>query len=82
MGMLVDGKYYRDGEAPEEIEVVPISRQAQMSSLAIEAQKHDRELVQPYLPDGTLNPEFEKHYPEIVKDWKEQGIIKKGRKIL
>lgn len=81
MGRLINGIYYKDGEVPEDI-LPPVARQAQFSSLAMDAQKHDRELVQPYLPDGTLNPEFEKHYPEIVKDWKEQGIIKPGRKIL
>ena len=81
MGVLYNGKYYKDGEEiPSDLP--PIAKQAQLSTLAIDAQKHDRELVQPYLPDGQLNPEFEKHYPEIVKDWKEQGIIKKDRKIL
>lgn len=81
MGVLYNGKYYKDGEIPQD-DLPPIARQAQMSTLAMDAQKHDRELVQPYLPNGELNPEFEKHYPEVVKDWKEQGVLKKGEKIL
>ena len=81
MGVLYNGKYYKDGEIPQD-DIPPIARQAQLSSLAMEAQKHDRELVQPYLPNGELNPEFEKHYPEVVKEWREQGFAKKGETII
>lgn len=81
MGVLYNGKYYKDGE---EIlsELPPIAKQAQLSTLAIDAQKHDRELVQPYLPDGQLNPEFEKHYPEVVQEWRDKGYAKKGETII
>lgn len=81
MGVLYNGKYYKDGEEiPSELP--PIAKQAQLSALAIDAQKHDRELVQPYLPDGQLNPEFEKHYPEVVQEWRDKGYAKKGETII
>lgn len=73
MGTLIDGKYYPD-DSSIVTETSPVAMQSQMNELEREAQKYDRELVQPYTNEGKLNPEFEKHYPDVVKDWEEQGV--------
>ena len=73
MGTLIDGKYYPD-DSGIVAETSPVAMQSQMNELEREAQKYDRELVQPYTNERKLNPEFEKHYPDVVKDWEEQGV--------
>ena len=72
MGILVDGVYYKNEDSFEQ-ETTPVAMQGQMNELEREAQKYDRELVQPYTNDGKLNPEFEKHYPDIIEEWKQEG---------
>lgn len=74
MGVLVDGVYYPDKTLADVREpTAPVGRQAQQSRLEMMAQRHDRELTQPYLPSGAPNPDFIKHFPEAAKDY---GFIK------
>ena len=73
MGILVDGVYYKDEDKIKQ-ETSPVAMQSQMNELEREAQKYDRELVQPYTNEGKLNPEFEKHYPDVIEEWKKEGV--------
>lgn len=74
MGILIDGKYYPNKTAAGVNRRSPaLANQNDVYRRTSEYQKFDRELVQPYLPDGTPNPEFIKHYPEESKDY---GFIK------
>lgn len=76
MGILIDGKWYKDeAEAKKHLasRSAPIARQARVFEMSQEAQKFDRELIQPYTEDGKPNPEFIKHYPEESKEY---GFIK------
>ena len=73
MGTLIDGIYYKDGKDLSQ-ETSPVSMQSQMNELERTAQKFDRELVQPYTKDGKLNPEFEKHYPDVIEEWEKEGV--------
>lgn len=80
MGILIDGVYHKD-ESKVKAETSPVAVQSQMNELSREAQKFDRELVQPYTNDGKLNPEFKKHYPDVVEEWKEKGVNINEQKI-
>lgn len=74
MGILIDGKYYRNKKPGDVRRAAPvIANQSDVFQRTSEYQKFDRELVQPYLADGTPNPEFIKHYPEESKEY---GFIK------
>lgn len=75
MGVLRNGKYYPD-EKPSDAErqLPPLAKQADVSRRMMEYQRHDVDLLQPYLPDGTPNPDFIKHYP---KESVEYGFIKR-----
>ena len=73
MGTLIDGKYNPD-DSGIVAETSPVAMQSQMNELEREVQKYDRELVQHYTNEGKLNPGFEKHYPDVVKDWEKQGV--------
>ena len=76
MGMLIDGKWYKDEAAAKKhlaSRSAPIAKQARVFEMSQEAQKFDRELIQPYTADGKPNPEFIKHYPEESKEY---GFIK------
>lgn len=72
MGILIDGVYYKDRNEVNQ-ETTPVAMQSQMNELERQVQKFDRELVQPYTNEGKLNPEFEKHYPDVIEDWKKEG---------
>lgn len=74
MGVLIDGIYYKDDAFASKTDISPVAMQGQMNELERQAQKFDRELVQPYTNDGKLNPEFEKHYPDVVEEWKKEGV--------
>ena len=77
MGCLINGKYYPDKSSQDlDGALPPVARQADISRKMAEYQKHDVDLIQPYLPDGTPNPDFIKHYP---KESKEYGFIKEDR---
>ena len=69
MGILLRGKYYRDPkDAPHEAQA-NIGSQVQRYNLEAQGQKHDMELIQPWLPDGKPNPEFIKYYPAEAKEY-------------
>lgn len=74
MGILIDGKYYADDTSISGEQVSPVATQSQMNELERTAQKYDRELVQPYTNEGKLNPEFEKHYPDVIEEWEKEGV--------
>ena len=58
MGILINGKYYKNPEdAPKDASPV-VGSQLQSYNLESQAQKHDMELIQPYLGDGSPNPDF------------------------
>ena len=69
MGILLRGKYYKDPkDAPREARA-NIGSQVQRYNLEAQGQKHDMELIQPWLPDGKPNPEFIKYYPAEAKEY-------------
>lgn len=77
MGVLVNGKYYPDKSAADVSGALPpLAKQAHVSHQMAEYQRHDVDLIQPYLPDGTPNPDFIKHYP---KESVEYGFIKERK---
>ena len=78
MGILIDGVYYKDRNEADQ-ETTPVAMQSQMNELERQVQKFDRELVQPYTNEGKLNPEFEKHYPDVIEDWKKEGYDATGK---
>lgn len=74
MGLLINGKYYADKSAADVKRRSPaLANQNDVYRRTAEYQKFDRELIQPYLPGGTPNPEFIKHYPQESKEY---GFIK------
>lgn len=77
MGIFVDGKYYPNG-APKTVKrrTPAVARQNLVYQKTREYQKFDRELVQPYLPNGEPNPEFIKFYPTEAKEY---GFIKEDK---
>lgn len=78
MGVLVNGKYYPDKTAGDvEDKLPPLAKQAHVSNQMREYQRHDVDLIQPYLPDGKPNPEFIKYYPDEAIEY---GFIKKERR--
>lgn len=72
MGIFVDGKWYRDEAKAKKIlqgRSAPIAKQSRIFEMSQEAQKFDRELIQPYTVDGKPNPEFIKHYPQESREY-------------
>lgn len=75
MGLLVNGKYYPDKNAEDaESNLPPLAKQARISKMTQEYDRHDIDLVQPYLPNGKPNPDFIKYYPEEAAEY---GFTKK-----
>lgn len=69
MGILLNGKYYKDPkDAPAQAQAV-VGSQLQNYTLESQAQKHDMDLIQPYLSDGSPNPDFIKYYPKEAKEY-------------
>lgn len=67
--MLINGKYYKNpDDAPKQAQA-SVGRQLQSYGLESQAKKHDMDLIQPYLPDGSVNPEFIKYYPKEAKEY-------------
>lgn len=74
MGILLNGKYYKNPEdAPLSASAV-IGQQLQSYHLESQAKKHDMDLIQPYLSDGSPNPDFIKYYPKEAKEYGMEGI--------
>lgn len=72
MGILVNGKYYKNpSEAPQEARAI-VGTQTTSYGRESAAQRFDMELIQPYLEDGKPNPDFIKYYP---KEAKEYGMV-------
>lgn len=73
MGILLGNKYYKDPkDAPVQAQAV-VGSQLQSYNLESQAQKHDMDLIQPYLGDGSPNPEFIKYYPKEAKEYGMEG---------
>lgn len=69
MGILLNGKYYKDvKDAPFNAKAV-VGSQLQSYNLESQGKKHDMDLIQPYLSDGRPNPEFIKYYPKEAKEY-------------
>ena len=69
MGLLLNGKYYKNpSDAPFNASEV-VGSQLSSYNLESQAKKHDMDLIQPYLPDGSPNPEFIKYYPAEAKEY-------------
>ena len=69
MGILINGKYYKNpADAPVQHQAV-VGQQLQRYNLESQAQKHDMDLIQPYGPDGKHNPDFIKYYPKEAKEY-------------
>lgn len=69
MGILLNGKYYKNPEdAPFNASAV-VGSQLQSYNLESQAKKHDMDLIQPYLGDGSPNPDFIKYYPKEAKEY-------------
>ena len=67
MGVLINGKYYKDPkDAPSQAQA---GSQLQGYNLESQAKRHDMDLIQPYLGDGTPNPDFIKYYPQEAKEY-------------
>ena len=74
MGILLGGKYYKDPkDAPIQHQAV-VGSQLQSYNLESQAQKHDMDLIQPYLGDGSPNPDFIKYYPKEAKEYGMEGV--------
>lgn len=69
MGILIEGKYYKNPEdAPKRSQAI-VGAQIQRYNLESSAKQHDMDLIQPYLGDGSPNPEFIKYYPKEAKEY-------------
>lgn len=69
MGTLLNGKYYKDPkDVPPQAQAV-VGSQLQRYNLESQAQRHDMDLIQPYLSDGQPNPDFIKYYPKEAKEY-------------
>lgn len=74
MGILIGGKYYKDPkDAPSQKQAI-VGSQLQSYNLESQYRKHDMDLIQPYLSDGTPNPDFVKYYPKEAKEYGMEGI--------
>lgn len=69
MGILVKGKYYKNPEDAPQEHYAHIGTQIESYSRSSAAQRFDMELIQPYLSDGTPNPDFIKYYPKEAKEY-------------
>lgn len=69
MGIIINGKYYKDpSKAPTQDRAV-VGAQLQAYNLTSQGQKHDMDLIQPWNTDGTPNQEFIKYYPKEAKEY-------------
>ena len=69
MGVLINGKYYKNPEDAPTQDMAVVGQQLQRYNLESQAQKHDMDLIQPYGPDGKPNPDFIKYYPQEAKEY-------------
>lgn len=60
-----DGKYHRGSQPVGE------ANSSLYKSWDHDRQRreHARDIIQPYLPNGSINPEFEMEYPEEAKNY-------------
>ena len=69
MGILLNGKYYKNPEDAPKDSAAVVGSQLRSYNLESQAQKHDMELIQPWLSDGKPNPDFIKYYPAEAKEY-------------
>lgn len=74
MGILVGNKYYKNPKDAPVQNYAIIGSQLRSYNLESQAKKHDMDLIQPYLPDGSPNPEFIKYYPKEAKEYGMEGV--------
>ena len=73
MGILIGGKYYKDPkDAPSQAQA-KVGAQLRSYDLESTAKKHDMDLIQPYLGDGSPNPDFIKYYPKEAQEYGMEG---------
>lgn len=69
MGVIINGKYYPDGELPKNTQpsttVAGINEQGKLQQIY---RTHAHELIQPNNPDGSINKAFADYYPEDAKN--------------
>nr|DAV83088.1 MAG TPA: hypothetical protein [Caudoviricetes sp.] len=69
MGVIKGGKYYPD-EQPVKQQVKPVVSQiATRGNIDRDYEDHAHDLIQPYMADGTPNPDFIEYYPEDAKNY-------------
>lgn len=69
MGVIKGGKYYQD-EQPVKQQVKPVVSQiATRGNIDRDYEDHAHDLIQPYMADGTPNPDFIEYYPEDAKNY-------------
>lgn len=74
MGILLNGTYYKNPkDAPFQAKAI-VGSQLQSYNLESQAKKHDMDLIQPYLSDGSPNPDFIKYYPKEAKEYGMEGV--------
>lgn len=69
MGILINGKYYKNPADAPQADAAVVGSQLKSYNLESQAQKHDMDLIQPYLGDGRPNPDFIKYYPKEAKEY-------------
>lgn len=75
MGILLNGKYYKNPEdAPRQVNAV-VGSQLSSYNLDSASKKHDMDLIQPYNSDGKPNPDFAKYYPELAKEYGMEELL-------
>lgn len=73
MGILINGKYYRDESLAPETPMPALASQAKQFSAEQQLRQYDREVIQPYLKNGDPNPDFIKYYPAEAREY---GMLK------
>ena len=75
MGVLINGKYYKDASKAPTSHTAPIAHQVQSYDLEQAGKQHDLDLIQPYKEDGSRNPDFAKYYPELAKEYGMEDLL-------
>lgn len=75
VGFYIDGKYYKNPDDAPQHKIARVATQVVNYDLEKASEKHDMELIQPYLADGKPNPEFAKYYPELAKEYNMEELL-------
>lgn len=68
MGVIIAGKYYRDGDAPKNERSTTVAAIDEQGKLEQIYRDHAHNLIQPNNPDGSINKDFSDYYPEDAKN--------------